>query len=99
MGLDGPPQSRAGPGAVLRRAVLAGGDRRDDQRETRRRDPHPEGRVMTASPIAGSAAIGAPAAAATGPGLTVRPTTPADLPAVVSLLSERDGHALEPGNV
>jgi hypothetical protein len=57
--------------------------------------------VPPAPPIAGSAAIGAPAPGPAGPGprLTVRPTTPADLPAVVSLLSERDGRPLEPANV
>jgi hypothetical protein len=41
-------------------------------------------------------AVGAPASA---PKLSVRPTTPSDLPAVVSLLSQRDGHALDPAHV
>jgi hypothetical protein len=52
---------------------------------------------VTGSPIAGSAAVGAPAPP--GPKLTVRPTTPADLPAVVSLLAERDAHQLDPAHV
>ncbi len=52
---------------------------------------------MTASPVAGPAAIGA--AGAPAPKLAVRPTTPADLDAVVSLLSERDEHPLERANV
>jgi hypothetical protein len=66
---------------------------------------------MTVPPTSGSAEVGASAtiprsagSATTGtpvapPKLTVRLTTPADLPLVTTLLSERDGHLLDPAHV